>query len=104
MLASASHFGIPWPSYRLIGVAELAAIAGVLAGLYWLPIGVAAASVMAALLMGAVTVHRQVGDGPQRGSARSTRFRSQPGLPRRGHYPLTAPPFADNPANRWRGR
>ena len=53
MLASASHFGIPWSSYRLIGVAELAAVAGVLAGLLWLPIGVAAASGMAVLLVGA---------------------------------------------------
>jgi DoxX-like family len=65
MLASASRFGIPWPSYRLIGVAELAAVAGVLAGLYWLPMGVAAASGMAVLLVGALTVHRQVGDGLQ---------------------------------------
>jgi DoxX-like family len=57
MLASASHFDIPWSSYRLIGVAELAAVAGVLAGLYWLPIGVAAATGTAILLVGALTVH-----------------------------------------------
>ena len=62
MLASASHFGIPWPSYRLIGVAELAAVAGVLAGLRWLPIGVAAACGTAVLLVGAVGVHRRAGD------------------------------------------
>jgi uncharacterized membrane protein YphA (DoxX/SURF4 family) len=30
---SAAHFGIPWPRYRLIGVAELAAAAGILIGL-----------------------------------------------------------------------
>jgi hypothetical protein len=65
MLASASHFGIPWPSYRLIGVAELAAVAGVLTGLYWLPMGIAAASGMVVLLVGALTVHRRAGDGPQ---------------------------------------
>jgi DoxX-like family len=65
MLASASHFDIPWSSYRLIGVAELAAVAGVLAGLYWLPIGVAAATGTAILLVGALTVHRQAGDGLQ---------------------------------------
>jgi len=52
----------PWPSYRLIGVAELAAFAGVLAGHFWLPMGVAAASGMAVLLVGALTVHRRVGD------------------------------------------
>ena len=33
MQKSAAHFGIPWPYSRLIGVAELAAAAGVLAGL-----------------------------------------------------------------------
>ena len=65
MLASASHFGIPWPSYRLIGVAELAAVAGVLAGLHWLPIGVAAACGTAVLLIGAVSVHRRAGDSLQ---------------------------------------
>jgi DoxX-like protein len=32
MRKAAAHFRIPWPSYRLIGVAELAA-AGVLVGL-----------------------------------------------------------------------
>ena len=62
MVVSASHFGIPWPSYRLIGVAELTAAAGVLAGLSWQPIGVAAASGMAVLLAGALTAHRRAGD------------------------------------------
>src|SRR5579864_8242329 len=62
MVASASHFSIPWPSYRLIGVAEVAAVAGVLAGLCWIPIGVAAASGMAVLLVGALSVHRRAGD------------------------------------------
>ena len=65
MLASASHFGIAWPSYRLIGIAELAAVAGVLAGLFWLPIGVAAASGMAVLLVGALTAYRRSGDSLQ---------------------------------------
>ncbi len=35
MRESARHFRIPWQRYRLIGVAELAAAAGVLAGLWW---------------------------------------------------------------------
>ena len=42
MRESAAHFGIPWPRYRLIGVAELAAAAGILAGLWWHPLGLAA--------------------------------------------------------------
>jgi hypothetical protein len=63
MLASAGHFGIPWSRYRLIGVAELLAAIGVAAGLVWPPIGVAAASGMCALLLGALTSHRRSGDG-----------------------------------------
>jgi uncharacterized membrane protein YphA (DoxX/SURF4 family) len=62
MLASAGHFAIPWSRYRLIGVAELAAAAGVIAGLLWPPIGVAAASAMAVLLLGALSVHRRSAD------------------------------------------
>ena len=62
MLASAGHFGIPWSRYRLIGVAELLAAAGVVAGLIWAPIGVAAASGMCALLVGALITHRRSGD------------------------------------------
>ena len=37
MLAAADHFGVPWVRYRLIGVAELAAAAGALAGLWASP-------------------------------------------------------------------
>ena len=62
MLASAGHFDIPWSHYRLIGVAELLAAAGVLAGLIWAPIGVVAASGMSVLLVGALTTHRRSGD------------------------------------------
>ena len=62
MLAAASHFGVPWARYRLIGVAEVAAAAGALAGLASAPLGVAAASGMALLLLGALTVHRRAGD------------------------------------------
>jgi hypothetical protein len=63
MVASAGHFAIPWSRYRLIGVAELLAAAGVLVGLKWAPIGDAAASGMCVLLVGALTNHRQSGDG-----------------------------------------
>ena len=62
MQKSAAHFGIPWRHYRLIGVAELAAGAGVLIGLWWHPLGVAAAAGMALLLLGAVSTHRQAAD------------------------------------------
>jgi uncharacterized membrane protein YphA (DoxX/SURF4 family) len=63
MREAAAHFGIPWPAYRLIGVAELAAAAGVLVGLWWHPLGVAAAGGMILLLLGAVITHRRAQDG-----------------------------------------
>jgi uncharacterized membrane protein YphA (DoxX/SURF4 family) len=62
MQKSAAHFGIPWHHYRLIGVAELAAAAGVLAGLWWQPFGVAAAAGMVLLLTGALITHRRALD------------------------------------------
>ena len=62
MRHSAAHFGIPWPRYRLIGVAELAAAAGILIGLWWHPLGVAAAAGMALLLLGALITHRRTAD------------------------------------------
>jgi hypothetical protein len=63
MRASAAHFGIPWSRYRLIGLAELAAAAGVLGGLYWRPLGVAAAAGAALLLVGAIYQHLRAHDG-----------------------------------------
>ena len=62
MRESAAHFGIPWPRYRLIGIAELAAAAGILIGLWWHPLGVAAAAGMAVLLTGAIVTHRKAAD------------------------------------------
>jgi uncharacterized membrane protein YhaH (DUF805 family) len=62
MRDSASRFGIRWRHYRLIGLAELAAAAGVLTGLWWHPLGVAAAAGMAILLTGAMISHRRAKD------------------------------------------
>jgi uncharacterized membrane protein YphA (DoxX/SURF4 family) len=64
MQKSAAHFGIPWRRYRLIGVAEVAAGAGVLAGLGWHLhlLGVAAAAGMVVLLIGALITHRRALD------------------------------------------
>jgi hypothetical protein len=62
MRQSAEHFGILWPRYRLIGVAELAAAAGILAGLWWHPLGIAAAAGMILLLTGALITHRRADD------------------------------------------
>jgi len=62
MQKSAAHFGIPWRRYQMIGAAELAAAAGVLAGLWWHPLGVAAATGMVVLLAGALITHRRALD------------------------------------------
>jgi len=62
MRKSAAHFGILWSRYRLIGVAELAAAAGILTGLWWHPLGLAAAAGMALLLLGAIIAHRKAAD------------------------------------------
>jgi len=66
MREAAAHFGIPWRGYQLIGVAELAAAGGVLAGLAWHALGLAAASGMALLLIGALASHRRAGDAIMR--------------------------------------
>ena len=62
MRKAAAHFGIPWRGYQLIGMAELAAAGGVLAGVWWHALGLAAASGMALLLIGALASHRRAGD------------------------------------------
>ena len=62
MRASAAHFGIAWQRYQLIGVAELTAAAGVLAGLVWRPIGLLAGVCLALLLAGALLTHMRSGD------------------------------------------
>ena len=62
MRHSADHFGIPWSRFQLIGVAELAAAAGVLIGVAWRPAGLAGAAGMTLLLLGALATHRRAHD------------------------------------------
>ena len=47
---------------RFIGLAELAAAGGLITGLFWPPIGIAAAAGFALLLIGAVGFHAKAGD------------------------------------------
>ncbi|WP_433788647.1 DoxX family protein [Actinoplanes sp. CA-252034] len=57
---------------RFIGLAEVAAAGGLIAGLFWRPIGIAAAAGFAVLLIGAVIFHAKAGDysdATTRGSA-----------------------------------
>lgn len=69
MRKAAAHFQIPWRGYQLIGVAELAAAVGVLTGLWWHPLGVAAAAGMVVLLAGALIAHRRAGDAAKEAGA-----------------------------------
>ncbi|WP_408897556.1 DoxX family protein [Nocardioides sp. R1-1] len=64
MLARADHLGFSAQSYQLIGTAELAGAVGLLAGLAYLPVGLAAGIGLLALLGGAVATHLRRGDGP----------------------------------------
>jgi DoxX-like family len=56
------HLGLNPVQWRSIGTLELAAVAGVLAGLAWWPIGVAAAIGAAMLLLGAIMFHARAHD------------------------------------------
>jgi hypothetical protein len=62
MRDAATHFGVAFRRYRLIGVAELAAAVGVLIGLLWRPAGLLAAAGMVLLLLGALVAHRRAHD------------------------------------------
>ena len=56
------HLGVKPVQWRMIGALELAAVAGVLIGLSWPPIGVAAAIGSALLLLGAIGFHVRSSD------------------------------------------
>jgi DoxX-like protein len=57
-----AHLGVKPLHWRLIGVCELAGVAGVLVGLVWAPIGVAAAIGLALLTVGAIAFHARASD------------------------------------------
>ncbi|MDT5371131.1 MAG: hypothetical protein QOC62_5562 [Mycobacterium sp.] len=62
-LAIRDHLGVTPARWRVIGLLELAGVVGVLAGLVWAPIGVAAAIGLALLSVGAVAFHVRASDG-----------------------------------------
>ncbi|MCV7298728.1 DoxX family protein [Mycobacterium barrassiae] len=62
-LAIRDHLGVKPLHWRLIGVCELAGVVGVLIGLMWAPIGIAAAIGLALLAVGATAFHLRAGDG-----------------------------------------
>ncbi|MBO0869387.1 MAG: DoxX family protein [Micromonosporaceae bacterium] len=60
--AEANHLGFSPRAYQVIGVLELAAVAGLLIGLAWAPLGIAAAAGLVLLMAGAAVAHRRAGD------------------------------------------
>jgi DoxX-like family len=61
-MAIRDHLGVKPVQWRLIGLLELAGVAGVLVGLVWPPIGVAAAIGLALLVLGAIVFHVRASD------------------------------------------
>lgn len=57
MRESADHFSIAWGRYRLIGFAEIAAAIGIVLGIWFNGLGLAAGLAVVALMLGAVGFH-----------------------------------------------
>jgi uncharacterized membrane protein YkgB len=66
MRESAQHFAIQWEHYRSLGVVEIAAAVGVVAGLWLNGLGLAAGVGVTALMVGAVLFHLRFGDPAKR--------------------------------------
>ncbi|WP_430378772.1 DoxX family protein [Streptomyces sp. B1-3] len=62
MRQAAAHLGMPTGLYRVVGALEVAGGAGLLMGLSWTWLGVAAATGLALLMAAAAVVHRRHGD------------------------------------------
>jgi hypothetical protein len=63
MRERATHTGYSVAAYRGIGFAEIAGALGLVLGIGWWQLGVAAGIGLALLLVGAVVVHVRIGDG-----------------------------------------
>ena len=61
-VAIRDHLGVKPVQWRVIGLLELAGVAGVLVGLVWAPIGIAAAIGLALLVLGAMVFHVRASD------------------------------------------
>ena len=69
MRESAQHFAIQWEHYRFLGVVEIAAAVGVVAGLWLNGLGLAAGVGVMALMVGATLYHVRFGDPVKRSVA-----------------------------------
>jgi hypothetical protein len=56
------HMGVSAPVTRIIGLAEAAAAVGLAIGVFWHPLGIAAAAALAVLFAGAISYHGRAGD------------------------------------------
>jgi uncharacterized membrane protein YphA (DoxX/SURF4 family) len=63
-LEARDHFGISPTFWRVIGLLELAGVIGVLVGLWWPPLGIAAAVGLALVSVGAIVSHVRASDRP----------------------------------------
>ncbi len=57
-----SHMGLSAGLVRFIGLAEVAATVGLVIGLFWQPLGIAAAAGFTILMVGAIFFHVRAGD------------------------------------------
>ncbi|GAA3527080.1 hypothetical protein GCM10022222_07600 [Amycolatopsis ultiminotia] len=58
----AAHLRIPLTGYRTIGAAEVAGAAGLIIGIFFAPLGIAAAAGLVLLMPGALIAHLRAGD------------------------------------------
>ncbi len=58
----AGHLRLPIAAYRSIGLAEILGALGLVTGIVWRPVGMAAASGLTLLMIGAVATHLRIGD------------------------------------------
>jgi uncharacterized membrane protein YphA (DoxX/SURF4 family) len=62
MRDSAAHLGLSFPAYQRIGALEVLGAAGLLIGLWFAPLGIAAAAGLVLLMIGAVYFHIKAKD------------------------------------------
>ncbi|MDQ6658349.1 MAG: DoxX family protein [Actinomycetota bacterium] len=65
MVDTAAHLGFSVTQYQGIGALEVAAVVGLIVGLFWKPLGIAAAIGLVLMMIGALVFHAKAKDGPK---------------------------------------